>query len=232
MSNEALKGSAGFAPFSMQQKKMDSNLFYLTMDRVINPKPLDPEEALLDLIKALHEQLLVRVKSVDNGEVWFKSHSGSVIPMPGSANGIFLAGGQWEDFSTPNRDLRLLVAMDAVLGFPERVARSPKDFKTSLSSPEEIKSKLQSLLEKKIAKLTITYTRSNGSPQELTLAEILQRRDAFEVAYNPNDGAEIRWGAPEKSTERSTCRRHAPAGQQQTMQSVRKWFHKRLHPPT
>jgi len=43
--------------------------------------------------------------------------------------GIFQAGGQWEDFSTPNRDLRLLIAMDAVLGFPEKVASSPDDFK-------------------------------------------------------------------------------------------------------
>jgi len=233
MSNEAMKASNGFAPFSMQQKKMDSKAFYLTMERLINPKPLDSEDALLDLIQALHEQLQVRVKSVDNGEVWFKSHPGSVIPMPSSANGIFLAGGQWEDFSTPNRDLRLLIAMDAVLGFPERVASSPKDFKTSnFSSPEQIKNNLQSLLEKKVSKLTITYTRSDGSSQELTLAEILKRRDAFEVAYNPNDGPEIRWGAPEKSRERAGCRRHAPAGQQQTMQSVRKWFHKRMHPPT
>jgi hypothetical protein len=233
VSNEDLKAGSGFAPYSLQQKKMDSNAFYLTMERTINPKPLDPEEALLDLIKALHEQLMVRVKSVDNGESWFKSHPGSVIPMPSNANGIFLAGGQWEDFSTPNRDLRLLIAMDAVLGFPERVASSPKDFKIgSFSSPEEIKDKLLSLLEKKTSNLTIQYTRSDGSAQKLSVAEILKRRDSFEVAYNPNDGAEIRWGAPEKSAERSTCRRQAPANQQKTMQTVRKWFHGRLHPPT
>lgn len=233
VSNKDLKAGSGFAPYSLQQKKMDSNAFYLTMERIINPKPLDPEDALLDLIKALHEQLMVRVKSVDNGEAWFKSHPGSVIPMPSNANGIFLAGGQWEDFSTPNRDLRLLIAMDAVLGFPERVASSPKDFKIgSFSSPEEVRDKLRSLLEKKTANLTIQYTRSDGSAQELSVAEILKRRDSFEVTYNPNDGAEIRWGAPEKSAERSTCRRQAPANQQKTMQAVRKWFHGRLHPPT
>jgi hypothetical protein len=123
--------------------------------------------------------------------------------------------------------------MDAVLGFPERVASSPKDFKIgSFSSPDEIRDKLRSLLEKKTANLTILYTRSDGSAQKLSVAEILKRRDSFEVAYNPNDGAEIRWGAPEKSAERSTCRRQAPANQQKTMQTVRKWFHGRLHPPT
>ena len=81
--------------------------------------------------------LLVRVTSVANGEAYFKSHPGTVIPMPSSANGIFQAGGQWENFSTPNRDLRLLIAMDAVLDFPDRVVRSPEDFNISgLGSPE------------------------------------------------------------------------------------------------
>jgi hypothetical protein len=127
MQNEALTASAGFAPFSLEQKKMESDVFYHTMDRIINPKPLDPEVAMMDLIQALHEQLLVRIKSVANGEAWLNSHPGTVIPMPSNANGIFQAGGQWEDFSTPNRDLRLLIAMDAVLGFPDRVAGSPED---------------------------------------------------------------------------------------------------------
>lgn len=235
MSNKALNASSGFAPFSLQQQKMKSEVFYHIMDRIINPKPLDPEDALLDLIQALHEQLLVRVKSVANGEAYFKSHPGTMIPMPSSANGIFLAGGQWEDFSTPNRDLRLLIAIDAVLGFPERVAASPQDFSRDAInrvSTEDIRYKLQSLLNKKVSELTINYTHSNGSSQELTLAEILKRKDAFEMAYNPNDGVEIRWGAPEKSAERATCKRQSPSNQQKTMQSVRNWFHKRLHPPT
>jgi len=52
------------------------------------------------------------------------------------------------------------------------------------------------------------------------------------MAYNPNDGIEIRWGAPENSDERATCRRHAPSDQLEKMRSVRTWFSKRLHPPT
>ena len=98
--------------------------------------------------------------------------------------------------------------MDAVLGFPG------------------------TLLEKKASELEISYTRSDGSEQKLTVWEILKRREAFEMAYNPNDGIEIRWGAPENSEERSTCRRRAPEGQYRTMLSVRGWFQKRLHPPT
>jgi hypothetical protein len=188
---------------------------------------------MLDLIQALHEQLQVRVTSVANGEAWFRSHPGSVIPMPSNASGIFLAGGQWENFSTPNRDLRLLIAIDAVLSFPDKVAAGPGEYRISgTDSAEEIKKELQSLLKKNGAELSISYNRSDGTEKKLTLAEIIERRSAFEMAYNPNDGVEIRWGAPEGSDEISTCRRHAPAGQHQTMLSVRKWFASRLHPPT
>jgi len=231
--NKELTAQTGYVPFSLQQKKMESGVFYHTMDRLINPEPLDPETALLDLIQALHEQLIVRVTSVANGEAYFKLHPGAVIPMPSSAAGVFQAGGQWEDFSTPNRDLRLLIAMDAVLDFPDQVAGSPEDFNLSgQGTAEKVKRRLQSILDQKCSELSISYTRSNGSIQVLTVSEILKRRDNFEMSYNPNDGIEIRWGAPENSDERATCKRHAPANQLEKMRSVRSWFNKRLHPPT
>lgn len=233
MHNNELIPAEGYIPFSLQQRKMATKEFYHSMERLINPSPLDPETELVDLIQALHEQLLVRVTSVANGEEYFKQHPGTNIPMPSSAAGIFLAGGQWEDFSTPNRDLRLLIAMDAVLDFPDLVAHSPEDFKISKSiSPEQIKKKLQSILEQKVSELSINYTHTDGSVQKLTVAEILKRKDAFEMAYNPNDGIEVRWGAPENSEERAGCRRHVPSYQLEKMKSVRIWFSKRLHPPT
>jgi len=233
MKNKELDAESGFIPFSMQQKKMEPDVFYSTMERLINPAPLDPETALTGLINALHEQLKVRVTSVANGEAYFKSHPGAVIVMPSGAAGIFQAGGPWEDFSTPNRDLRLLIAIDAVLDFPERVAVSPADFKISGQlSPEQVRKKLQAVLDRKVSDLSITYDGTDGTAQKLTIAEILARREAFEMAYNPNDSVEIRWGAPEKSTERSKCRRRAPANQLEKMRAARKWFSERLHPPT
>ena len=233
MQNKELTAAAGFVPFSLQQRKMESDVFYHIMERLINPKPLDPEVALLGLIQALHEQLMVRVTSVANSEAYFKLHQGAIIPMPSGTAGIFQAGGQWENFSTPNRDLRLLIAMDAALDFPDLVARSPEDFTISpLTSPGHVKNKLQVIVDQKFSELTISYTRTDGSLQKLTLVEILKRRDAFEMAYNPNDGIEIRWGAPENSDERATCHRHTPSNQLEKMRSVRVWFQKRLHPPT
>ena len=230
---DALTESSGFTPFSLEQRKMESGVFYQTMERLINPKPLNPEDALTGLIQSLHEQLMVRVTSVANSEAYFKLHPGTVIPMPPGTAGIFQAGGLWEDYSTPNRDLRLLIAMDAVLGFPDQAARSPEDFNfQSTTPPDQIKDKLQLILDKKASGLSVSYIRTDGSEQQLTVSELLNRRDAFEMAYNPNDGIEIRWGAPAGSDEIATCRRHAPAGQTEKMRSVRSWFRKRLHPPT
>lgn len=233
LKNEELNSQSAFAPFSMQQWQMNSDTFYHAMEKLINPKPLDPEAALNDLVQALHEQLQVRVKSVAVGEAYLQKHPGTVIPMPSSAKGVFITGGPWEDFSTPNRDLRLLIAMDAVIGFPERVAAFPGDFDVSgRSDSETLKKELKALLDKKVSDMYITYTRTDGSEQILSVKELLNRRDAFEMAYNPNDGVEIRWGAPENSAERATCKRQAPAGQRATMQKVRTWFVQRLHPPT
>ncbi|MEI6274692.1 MAG: hypothetical protein WCP08_01825 [Prolixibacteraceae bacterium] len=233
MTSREIGADPGMVPFSMQQKNMKSEAFYHAMERTINPKPLDPETALLDLIQALYEQLTVRITSVSNGEAYMKSHPGAVIPMPGSAAGVFQTGGQWEDFSTPNRDLRLLIAMDALLGFPDKIVRSPEDYKLPvLKKPESVKKNLEEMLTQKLTELTITYTRTNGTEQKLTMGEILQRKDAFEKAYNPNDGIEIRWGAPEGSQERSTCKRRVPPAQLERMKVVSVWFHKRMHPPT
>ena len=36
---------------------------------------------------------------------------------------IFETTGPWEDYSTPARDFRLLIAIDVVRGFPDHFAR-------------------------------------------------------------------------------------------------------------
>jgi hypothetical protein len=81
--------------------------------------------------------------------------------------------------------------------------------------------------EKEIA---ITYTRSNGLLHTLSLTDILNRKEKLEMAYNPNDGVEVRWGAPEGSEEFSSCRRRTPADQHRRMESYRQWFKNRTFP--
>jgi hypothetical protein len=146
---------------------------------------------------------------------------------------VFQTTGHWEDFSTPNRDLRLLIAIDTLIEFPDKVARNPKAFKVpARKTAEDLKADLLGLQRTWARQMTITYTRSDGSPQVLALEDIFNRKEAFEMGYNPNDGPEIRWGAPRGSPELSTCRRRAPAYQVERMKAMRVWFQKRLHPPT
>jgi hypothetical protein len=233
VTDSELDSASGHIPYSLQQRKMETDLFYHTMEKLINPRPLDPEAAMLNLIDGLYEQLLVRVTSVANGEAYLKANPGTIVPMPTTSAGIFQTGGMWENYSTPNRDLRLLIAMDAVEGFPDLITRFPSDYNLPPeTTPEEMTKKLKELLKERTASLSISYTRSDGSVQKLSLADILSRKDAFEIGYNPNDCIEVRWGAPENSPERSTGRRFAPESQKKVILNARTWFSKRLHPPT
>jgi hypothetical protein len=66
----------------------------------------------------------------------------------------------------------------------------------------------------------------------LSLKNLLDRMPGFEMAYNPNDCAELRWAAPDNSDEAATCKRRAPQAQKAKMSSdYRTWFRER-HWPT
>jgi hypothetical protein len=233
MTNEEIRESPDYGNFSLEQKNMASDQFYDIMERLINPEPLDPITAFHDLFAAFHEQLITRVLSVTNSEDYKKAHPGEIIPMPNGAAAIFQHVGLWEDYSTPNRDMRLLIAVDTLLKFPGKIIRSPQCFKFPKNkNPEQVKQELEELELKWARQLTITYTRTDGTQQILSVEEILKRKDAFEMAYNPNDCPEIRWGAPEGSDELSSCRVRAPASQKERMKALRHWFLERLRPPT
>ena len=67
-----------------------------------------------------------RVTSVENGRKFIRA-AAARRHMPDGAT-IFEATGAWEDFSTPSRDLRLLIAIDVARGLPARVARRPERY--------------------------------------------------------------------------------------------------------
>jgi hypothetical protein len=127
--------------------------------------------------------------------------------------------------------MRLFIALDVLTDFPDKVMRNPEDFANPSSIEQvDLKAELENLHREWAEEITITYTRSNGEPQELALADILNRRGKLEVAYNPNDGVEVRWGAAEGSEEIASCERNAPAGQRQRMEAYRRWFKERSFP--
>jgi hypothetical protein len=230
MTNKAIAAHKDYGDFSLDQQNMDPSDFYDTMDRLINPDPLDPVSAFKELHTAVYEQVLVRVTSVENGEKYMKSSGSKVVPMPSGA-AIFQTTGPWEDYSTPSRDMRLLIALDVLLDFPDKVIRVPEAFDIPEGKkPAEIKKEIEKLHKTWSKELAFTYTRSDGTPKKLTLKDVIARMEALEMAYNPNDCVEIRWGAPEGSKEMKTCKRHAPADQRKKMESYRPWFHDRVRP--
>jgi hypothetical protein len=171
-----------------------------------------------------------RVTSVENGRKYQEKTSGDTA-MPDGAS-IFETTGAWEDYSTPARDFRLLIAIDVVRGYPDHVARRSERYATPPGkSAADIKNELQGVLASELAMRKISYTRSDGSQWTLSLKDVVDRAANFEMAYNPNDCVELRWGAPDNSQESSTCKRHAPAAQRAKMSDYRTWFRER-HWPT
>jgi hypothetical protein len=230
LTNDEIAKNPDYGDFSLDQSKLKIEDFYDRMDDVMSPAPLDPMRAMKEAITSLEEQVNARVTSVENGRKFLNSGKGDAS-MPDGAS-IFETTGAWEDFATPSRDLRLLIAIDVVRLFPERVARRtdryamPKD-----KSVADVKAELESVLAAELASRKFAYTRSDGSAWTLSMKDVVDRVAKLEMAYNVNDCVELRWGAPEKSDEAATCRRHAPQSQRAKMSEYRAWFHERRRPP-
>lgn len=229
-SNAELTSLAGYDDFSLEQGSLEPAQFYDRMDALITPGHRDALADQKAAVQALLEAAKVRVTSVKNGDAHVAK--GKVIEMP-TGHAIFETTGAWENFSTPARDLRLLIAIDLVRGFEDKVARNADVYLDEGQSMETLRASLKAARETLLAdpKATFTYTRSNGTEWTLSVADVIARADAFELGYNPNDCPEIRWGAPAGSEERTTCRRRAPELQRRKMAAYRPWFDKRQRPP-
>src|ERR1700674_1572402 len=128
----------------------------------------------------------MRGLSVENGREYQKDGGGEGA-VPNGAS-IFETTGAWEDFATPSRDLRLLIALDVVRTFPERVARRPERYAMPTGkSVADVKAELESVLASELSARKFSYARSDGSPWTLTLKDASDRVADLEMAYNVND---------------------------------------------
>jgi hypothetical protein len=230
LTNAEISKDPQYGDFSLEQSHLSVDDFYDRMDEVMSPDPLDPKRAMEEAITALEEQVKTRVNSVENGRK-YQNGGGATVTMPKGAS-IFETTGAWEDFATPSRDLRLLIAIDVVRNFPDHVAKRPKRYAMPAGkNVAEVKTELENVLDSELSARKFTYTRSDGSQWSLKLKDVADRAQQLEMAYNVNDCVELRWGAPEKSDEASTCKRHAPEAQRGKMADYRAWFHERRRPP-
>lgn len=228
--NKSLASDRRFAPFSVEQARLDREAFYARIAKLANPAGLDARAAYAETMNALVEQLTTRVGSVDNGERFMREKNNPVVPMPTGPR-IFETVGPWEDYATPSRDMRLLIALRVLSGLPARIVEHPELFVLNGRKTTEVRAEIEALHDKQIHERAIEYKRSDGSTFKLTVADILARRQALEMAYNPNDCVEIRWGASEGTADYTTCKRHAPDEQRGRMQDYRVWFHEARRPP-
>jgi hypothetical protein len=229
LSNADIAKNPQYGDFSLEQSKLGVEEFYDRMDEVMSPTPLDPLRAMKEAITALEEQIKTRVTAVENGRKFQNSGKGEASMPDGPA--IFETTGPWEDFSTPARDFRLLIAIDVVRGYPDRVARRTERYAMPKGkSVADVKAELQGVLASELAARKFSYTRSDDSQWTLSLKDVIDRVAALEMSYNPNDCVELRWAAPDKSDEASTCKLHAPPGQRAKMTKYRTWFRERHWP--
>jgi hypothetical protein len=229
LTNAEIARDPQFGDFSLEEASLSEQQFYDRMDDVMSPEPVAPVKAMESAIADLEEQVQTRVVAVENGRK-YQDKDPAVVPMP-SGPAIFETTGPWEDYSTPSRDFRLLIAIDVVREFPDHVVRRADRYAIPPGkSLAEVKAELQNVLASELTADKFTYTRSDGSSWTLSLKDVLDRESALEMAYNPNDCVELRWGAPPGSAEAATCKRQAPAAQRAKMTKYRSWFHDRRWP--
>lgn len=227
LDDKAIGDSRDFPAASREQYTGTLDDFYVRMDQLIYPRPVAVLDRMRRVVDALFEQVERRVEAVDVGEAGLKEHNTGVVPIPDGYS-IFETSGPWEDFATPSRDMRLLIAIDAVRAFPAQVRAQPARYGVAPGAPELVQ--VDKSLDQQLASRKFSYTRTDGSKFELSLADVVARVATLEVAYNPNDCPEYRWGAKPGTPENETCKRSAPSEQREQMEKYRSWFHDRARP--
>ncbi len=225
-SDEEITTSRDFPKPSKQQYTGTLDDFYARMDTQIYPRSVAVLDRMKRVVDALFEQTERRVEAIDVGVAGLKNVKMPITMPDGYA--IFETSGAWEDFATPSRDMRLLIAIDAVRAFPAQVRAAPERFGVQPGSAEL--TQVDKLLDEQLALRKFKYTRSDGSTWELSLADVVARVVDLETAYNPNDCIESRWGAKEGTPERAPCNMTAPAEQRAALEKYRPWFHDRKRP--
>ncbi len=181
LTNAEIARNPQYGDFSLEQSRLGVEDFYDRMEDVMSPEPLDPSSALKEVLNSLEEQVKARVTSVENGRKFQNSGKGEA-EMPDGPS-IFEAAGAWEDFATPARDLRILIAIDVARGFPDRVARRPERYAMPRDrSGSQVEAELENLLASELSTRKFSYLRSDGSSWTLAL------KDVVDSCAGPRDG--------------------------------------------
>lgn len=195
---EVINGQAVFVSdnsrvFGYGLEQYEFKEYYTTVANRLTHIVIDPLFALEKYIREdTFQEVLDRRDSVDRA--WAV---GKRRPIQMVGGNIYDDSGDWEDYSSPSRDLRLRLSM---LHIPELIASyvrmlrdEPDRLDTQYRTPEELGMALLKLKEDMFHGLTFSYTNSQGDPVKLSLADVEQR--LFDLSFDPNHAPELRWGA-------------------------------------
>ncbi|SFD76550.1 hypothetical protein SAMN02745121_01462 [Nannocystis exedens] len=229
LGDAAIAGAPDLGDIWTGHAELAGTAFYDAVLALFEPPPWDASRLQREAVAAFAELARSRVEPIARAAEFARDRK-RAIAMPKGWQ-VFEATGAWETHSTPARDLRLLLALDVVLGLPDRVRERPNLYVTD-GDPEARARALAEELDVLLRdpQYAITYTRSDGSPWTLSLRDLADREEALARAYNPNDCPELRWGAPEGSDELATCSFRAPAEQRARMEAYRGWLQQRRLP--
>ena len=167
--------------------------YYQTIRERLNTVSVDPLTLFEAYIREdVFREVLDRKAAVEIGWEIGRQHA---IPV---GSNIYDAVDDWENYSSPSRDLRLRRAMLAV---PEEARRlmelcrdHPEQFTdTSQRNPVRLGFALLERKQQLFLNLTFEYTNSAGEPVQLSLLDIERR--LFALSFDPNHPPELRWGA-------------------------------------
>ena len=159
----------------------------------LSRRKVDPLADLEQTIrKDIYSEVLDRVQAVELGWAIGKKRN---IPVPPN---IYTAVGDWENVSTPSRDIRLrraflqipdLVRTSLLLcqNNPDRLARGVT------RNPKKLGRTMLARKEKLFRSLKFAYRNSVDQSVTLNLADLEKR--LFLLSFDPNHTPELRWGA-------------------------------------
>lgn len=163
--------------------------------------------AKLDLVADLQRRLAEacdlfkgRVKSVQDAidaGLHLKAHP-STLPQ-----NIFSANGEWEDYSSPSKDLRLRFAFVSMRLDLQEAIQAIRNGDASVIRPENLRSELLQAYKNVASTCSVTYKNSVGQPVGLGFSQLIGR--TLTMSFDPYHCPERRWGATDAS-ELATCR--------------------------
>jgi hypothetical protein len=160
----------------------------------------DPLEETRSMVRVLCEDLRYRVDAV-NAAIKARIHQRAQPDrLP---DNIYGTSGDWEIYSTPSRDARLRTAFKELR---DEVARFLKladagSNRLAYAGPN-LRADLRQVYEAEANACVVAYTRSNGTPQQMSLIDITRRLPR--LSFDPHHCVERRWGATEPG-ELASC---------------------------